>query len=253
MTKIIDFLNQQPDISQENKEYFRLRAQEFARLIKAEPFAGKGLQVILEIGCGSGFISALLSRYSNKVIAIDLPFKDSLSHSQGLDQAQRLIGTLNLQDKVEIKDGRAEDIPCTDNSIDLVYSHFVFDHIIDFPAAFKEINRILKDNGLMITIVPNALDKILWFKYYLTSGGLIKNYLRPFYNFFCKKMSFTQCVGSFYWLAPPHDRRFSFLEELKRYRITSWKKMFSDNNHRINSIVPIRDGAVAFFTQKLSF
>lgn len=63
-------------------------------------------------------------------------------------------------------------------------------------------------------------------------------------------MSLKETFSAFYWTVPSHDRRLNFLEELKRYRIKSWKKMFYDNDYQIIEISKIRDDAVAGFSCK---
>jgi ubiquinone/menaquinone biosynthesis C-methylase UbiE len=46
-------------------------------------------------------------------------------------------------------------IPCKDNSIDLIVSDFVVEHIMDTERFFEEINRVLKPNGYFCARTPH--------------------------------------------------------------------------------------------------
>lgn len=227
--------------------YFCRRAKEFQHIVNSQIFNRK-LLTILEIGCGSAFICALLSKYAEFVVGIDLEEKNDLSHSIGLEIPKFLISSLNINN-VSIKAGTAEAIPLDDESVDLVYSHYVFEHIVNHKLAFKEINRILKRDGRMITILPTLRDRINWFFRYIFTGGIIKNYLRPPYRLIVKKCSWKESFKNLFFLIPPHDKRFSFLQECRQYRITAWKKMFIENDHNIEKIIPIRPDSIAFVTR----
>lgn len=47
-----------------------------------------------------------------------------------------------------------EDIPYGDNSFDFVIANHVLEHVIDFPKALSEINRVLKSDGFAIIQTP---------------------------------------------------------------------------------------------------
>ena len=227
--------------------YFCRRAKEFQHIVNSQIF-NRRLLTILEIGCGTAFICALLSKYAESVVGIDLEEKNNASHSIGLEIPRLLISSLHINN-VDIKTGIAEAIPLDDGSVDLVYSHFVFEHIVNHKLAFKEINRILKKDARMITIIPTLGNRVNWFFRYIFTGEIIKNYLRPLYKLVVKKCSWKESFKDFFFLIPPHDRRFSFLQECRQYRITAWKKTFIENGHNIEKIIPIRPDSIAFVTR----
>ena len=238
-----------PWVSEQDRSYFKLRSIEFMHLVRTDIFNVMKDTTVLEIGCGNGFIASLMSKYCRKVIGIDLPYEDRRSHSNGLERAREMVGSLGAGN-VEIDGGSAEDIPCADNSVDIVFSQYVFDHIPDLNAALKEIDRILKDDGVVVTIVPNFLNRINWAGNYIFSPAMIKNYIRPFYNYIVKKRSWPESCSEFCWGIPPHDKRFTYFDECRRYITSNWKKMFSKNGYEILDMIHIRNDAVMFIASK---
>jgi len=89
---------------------------------------------ILDAGCGEG---VLVEEYLNKGYTI-----------QGID--------LNYESEIVVK-GNILDMPFDDNSFDIVLLLDVFEHIdfIDQLKALKEIQRVLKRGGSLLTSIPN--------------------------------------------------------------------------------------------------
>lgn len=117
---------------------------------------------VLDIGSGTGFVPMNLAQY--------LKAKDVFVCS---DISQNILNV--CKEKVERKkfycnlkfvktNGLEVDIPS--ESVDFITLNSVLHHIPDFTAFFKEANRLLKKNGMIVIgHEPNQLffhDKLLW-------------------------------------------------------------------------------------------
>ncbi|MEV5719749.1 class I SAM-dependent methyltransferase [Amycolatopsis mediterranei] len=91
-------------------------------------------EVVVDIGGGSGAVVKLICARTNARIVVNLdPSPGFEAHADG---ALRVAG-------------RAEALPFSDNSIDLIYSYGVFHHL-DVPVALADVARTLKPGGLAV-------------------------------------------------------------------------------------------------------
>lgn len=112
---------------------------------------------VLEIGCGSGFNSALLSGLCGHLVATDLPYYDSHTHSLGITIAKDLLSNLGVKN-TSVVSCTGEVLPFADGSFDLVFSSSVVEHIDDKEAALKEMMRVVKPGGSVIFIIPTFMQ-----------------------------------------------------------------------------------------------
>lgn len=108
---------------------------------------------LLDIGTGNGEIASYLGQYYN-VTSIDIS-----------DQREILSDYKFIQVKHEI-------IPLPDNSIDVVVSNHVIEHVQDAEQHLSEMYRVLKDNGIIYLASPNRLWPFevhykIWLLHYL--------------------------------------------------------------------------------------
>lgn len=94
---------------------------------------------ILEIGAGSGWQSKVFSNLGHEVHAIDLE-----------------DGTYSKHEAWPIKVYDGSNIPFETGSFDIVFSSNVLEHIPHVVLFQKEIHRVLKDDGLVIHILPSV-------------------------------------------------------------------------------------------------
>jgi len=99
------------------------------------------MQVAVDVGSGRGWVTRHMTEHSvERVIAIEL--------SQGLlDQAPEPEG-VNMERLAMDIDGA--ELPFSDNSVDVVTSCLAMHWVNDLPGVFREINRILKPDGVFI-------------------------------------------------------------------------------------------------------
>jgi methionine biosynthesis protein MetW len=96
---------------------------------------------VLDVGRGDGFISNLIKKEKKcKVFGLNLSFKSAKISSKKL-----LIVISDLE----------KELPFKDETFDVVYAGEIIEHIYDTIKFLKEINRVLKKDGILIITTPN--------------------------------------------------------------------------------------------------
>lgn len=117
----------------------------------ARPFAdAAGLaagQNVLDVGCGPGALTTELARRlgTDAVVAVDPspPFVAAC--------AARVPG-------VQVRQGRAEQLPFPDGSFDRVMAQLVLHFVADPPAAAREFRRVLRPRGVVAACAWDAAE-----------------------------------------------------------------------------------------------
>jgi len=143
-------------------------------------------QTVLDLGSGGGidcFIAAKCVGKTGRVYGIDMTEEMLNVARQNADQVVKNLGYNNI----EFKQGFLENIPIEDMSVDLVTSNCVINLSTKKGDVFKEIHRILKNEGRFLIAdiiseaeVPQEMrnNKELWGE--CISGALT---LQEFLNF----------------------------------------------------------------------
>ena len=110
---------------------------------------------VLDVGCGGGLATACLMQRGARVVGLDLS-------RASLHVAARQTRRPGHPEAVFIC-GRAETLPFTDASFDVVWCTDVLEHLADLPAAIAQIARVLKPGGLFLydTINRSWLSRLL--------------------------------------------------------------------------------------------
>lgn len=111
--------------------------------IVSEYIEGK---VVLDIACGEGYGSNLMSEKAKLVYAVDIDFETVLSAKKKY-----------IKENLFFKEGQAESIPITDNCIDVVVSFETIEHHDKHHEMMLEIIRVLKKDGILIISTPDKL------------------------------------------------------------------------------------------------
>lgn len=144
--------------------YYRLRAAEMKALTSV--FRIGKVDRILEIGCGNGFISAILSKFSNMTVSSDLMKDNVATHSPGMSKTADFFRRMSINN-CRLVSCSAERLPFEDASFDIVFSAYVLEHIPDRVGALREVKRVLKDGGKAVFVVPSFAERLLYpFFYY---------------------------------------------------------------------------------------
>ena len=103
--------------------------------------------VILDVGCGGGKTLGKLARMApqGKVFGIDYS-------ADMVDFSNEVNKTLITQNRVEIIEESVEKMSFKDNFFDLVTAFETYYFWTDFPAAMKEIKRVLKPGGKLLLV-----------------------------------------------------------------------------------------------------
>jgi SAM-dependent methyltransferase len=105
--------------------------------------------LVLEVGCGEGYGTSLLSGNQEKVIGLDVD-KNAIARAREKYGSENCVFTLY--------DGFR--IPYEDNFFDAVISFQVIEHIRDDINFVSEIHRVLRTNGVLILTTPNGALRI---------------------------------------------------------------------------------------------
>jgi len=124
----------------------RLRITDRARASKAETCARiqmAGLQPqqeLLEVGCGSGVHAGAL--------AVAMPQLQITCLEPDFGFATEAKARLKKLNNVQVKIGRAEQLPFADDRFDAYYARLVFQHCVAPLTALAEAHRVLRPGGV---------------------------------------------------------------------------------------------------------
>ncbi|MBN1294177.1 MAG: methyltransferase domain-containing protein [Candidatus Latescibacteria bacterium] len=132
--------------------YYKLLSNEkpFDSLINFFEFLQSRIEIVnekvLDIGCGFGIHSIILSGYNNDVIGID-------AADHRITEGQKFLSLINRNlYKVNIIKGPAYPLPFDNNTFDLVYCNEFVSHVYGLHNMLKESYRVLKDNGRILVL-----------------------------------------------------------------------------------------------------
>ena len=118
----------------------RVAINDLKRLI-GEPLPQGG--TLLDVGCGQGKSFRLLRDAFQPVRLLGL---DADPHSLSLAQAEAARENM----AVELHSADCAQIPLPDSSVDIVFCHQTFHHLVEQERALTEFWRVLKPGGLLL-------------------------------------------------------------------------------------------------------
>jgi ubiquinone biosynthesis O-methyltransferase len=98
---------------------------------------------ILDVGCGDGVLSYLLSKQGANVSGIDYSV-----------MAIEFANEKTRNSKIDYRQGSAYELPFSDNSFDIVVSSDVIEHLKDVPLYLAEINRVSRNDAVIVISTP---------------------------------------------------------------------------------------------------
>jgi len=132
---------------------------------------------ILDLGCGEGrhCINAYILHDKVEVVGVDLSANDLKTAQQRFQDFEEPENT-HKQFTLFCANGLS--LPFADKSFDKIICSEVLEHIPDYQGMLAEINRLLKDDGLLAISVPRTWpEKICWQlseAYHRVKGGHIR-------------------------------------------------------------------------------
>ncbi|WP_422678788.1 methyltransferase domain-containing protein [Clostridium thermosuccinogenes] len=98
--------------------------------------------IVMDLGCGDGYIARGISKLVKKVIAVDI----SGEMLKELRKKAEKSGITN----VETLQTQAEDVPVEDSSVDAVCANMFLHHMEDPEVQIREMYRIVKPGGIAV-------------------------------------------------------------------------------------------------------
>jgi SAM-dependent methyltransferase len=145
--------------------YYDTQALNFLTLRQLLPeYLEQRYSSILEIGCGVGVHSLFLSTLTEKLLGVDVPGEYLGYTPQGFNSssevARKIVNEIFQIDHADFQDAFPNKLPCDSQSIDLIFTWTVLEHIPNLEEAYAEMYRVLKPGGLMIHVVPCVMSAI---------------------------------------------------------------------------------------------
>lgn len=133
---------------------------------------------ILDLGCGNGYYSYLLTQLPLKLKIIGLD-----SHVNAIEDAKTKVSGK----KVKFIVGAAEKIPFPKNYFDKIIMSEVIEHVRDDIKVLKETKRVLKKDGILVLTTPNKdypffWDPINWILEHLFNFHIKRGYFAGIWN-----------------------------------------------------------------------
>lgn len=232
------------------QDYFESKARELKTILH---FCGCGhadgdTDSILEVGCGNGFTASLLAEKAKRVEAFDLPLKDPVSHSMGIEVADELVKRLDIGN-VHVVGGSVEKLPFEDKTFQLIFSEYALQYVKNKDDAVTEMYRVLDDGGRIIMVVPNFMERV--YAPIMKCKYIMQRILAHIFRTGPAKAALKREGGVEHQqvaavpdklaafrdqlLLRPDGAYKSFIEEMFKHTPDSWGKLFERNGFRVAS------------------
>lgn len=113
-------------------------------ILLAEAMELDGSEVLLDLGCGTGFFAEELAKQCGKLIGVDI--------SDAMLAVFRDKESFAKLKNVELKVGSADEIPLPSATCDVVAHICLFHEIKDTAKFHQEIKRVLKPEGRLFCV-----------------------------------------------------------------------------------------------------
>ena len=134
-----------------------------------------------------------------------------------------------------------------DKSFDVVFSQYMLQYVRDKRVALQEMRRVMADNGVVITIVPNFTERIL--VPLVRCQYILKRLLIRMVNRDTERNvglsdvvidtssahtpdRISRAINDYLFLRPDGAYK-SYIEELMSHRPGAWKKLLADNGFKV--------------------
>ena len=181
--------------------------------------AGPG-ELVLDVASGTGAVAIELARRTGAhVVGLD-------QSPQMLASARERVARAGLNDRIELVEGRAEELPFADGSFAALSFTYLLRYVADPAATMRELARVVRPGGVVASlefgVPPRLLPRAAWEMYVrvglpvagtLVSGGWkeVWRFLGPSIRGFYREGGMERMLD--YWLA-------AGIEDL-RYRLLS--------------------------------
>jgi ubiquinone/menaquinone biosynthesis C-methylase UbiE len=105
-------------------------------------------QVVLDLGCSTGYIADELAKAGGQVVGVDID-------EPGLAAASKRFGS-----GVAFLCSDGGSLPFPDDSVDLIVFNQIYEHVVDPDAVMDEIRRVLAPNGVAYLGLGNRMQVV---------------------------------------------------------------------------------------------
>ena len=203
------------------------KSREFEETLKIVKSYAPSASSVLDIGCGNGNSAINFALKGYKVTAVE-PDKSNTVGAGAIKQVKEIYKLKNI----DVFEAYAEEINFKSNSFDLVYVRQAMHHANDLQKFVKECVRVLKPNGLLLTIrdhvIYNETDKE-WFlrthplhKFYGGENAFTRNeYIKAIENAGAKILKEYKYYDSIINFSPKSTEE---IEQIKKEKTIEQKK-----------------------------
>jgi ubiquinone/menaquinone biosynthesis C-methylase UbiE len=197
---------------------------------------------ILDVGGGNGYQAKKISDLGYSIKSIDIS-----SHEKMYFNVEKIDVT---------------QLPFPDKSFNVILTSLVLQHIENLDLGFKEMNRVLSDDGILIHLVPTSYWSLFtnFWHYYQIPKFLIKSISKknPI-----KEITDNDDISAeenqqkkkskiLKLFLNPLDQNFSFIHDAYYFSSFSWKKLLKKNSFQIIKIekCPILSSGYGIFKNR---
>jgi demethylmenaquinone methyltransferase / 2-methoxy-6-polyprenyl-1,4-benzoquinol methylase len=124
--------------------------------------AGPG-DTVLDVASGTGAVAIELARrHGCRVVGVD-------QSPEMLAEGRRRVEAAGLGERVELRDGRAEDLPFDDGAFDGLTFTYLLRYVDDPAATMRELARVVRPGGriamLEFSVPSRPLPRLAWEAY----------------------------------------------------------------------------------------
>ena len=172
--------------------------------------------IIVDAGCGGGRATVEIIRKFEGILSIENFYAIDIEPPLSVKELRTNISIIK-------HDFNQYNLPLHDGSVDIVYSIETIEHVVNPDIFIKEINRILKPNGLVILTTPNLLA---WYNRILVLFGSL-----PIHY----EISKNKKYGRFKYIS-----KGEVVGHIRVFSTKALKEMLEDNSFKILQIKGLR-------------
>lgn len=121
--------------------------------------AGPG-DTVLDVACGTGAVAIELARrHGCRVVGVD-------QSPEMLAEGRRRVEAAGLGERIELREGRAEELPFEDGSLAGLTFTYLLRYVEDPAATMRELVRVVRPGGsiamLEFSVPPRPLPRAAW-------------------------------------------------------------------------------------------
>ncbi|WP_204106186.1 MULTISPECIES: methyltransferase domain-containing protein [Spirulina sp. CCY15215] len=167
-----------------NPEFNPVLLSRYQVLARMMPSKTTKNQSVLDIGCGDGY---LLYAIACKNPGIQLYGIDS--ESLGISLAEEQLKKHNYS--ASLVQGSAYSLPFSSSSFDVITNADVIEHLEDPEKSLQEMQRVLRNRGLLLLSTPNRHPNMKWDERHIYEFDPIE--LRKMLEKYFSKVEITAC------------------------------------------------------------